>query len=389
MCCFKIQITSQAKDLLSNVEDGSESNDVCRFCGTDKCLMKIGNNWKQFNDRTEGFLNECDFPVRSCPQCFFFFDTVFNFKSKLSLKFPYLAISKKKSGETTPQKQNDTPKRKSLSKSPSSSKKRKIFDNCFNYLQPLCNSNFHVDQELKTDKKLYKKIPYVNLQYSKNVEPKMRPKIKIKLKVKTKKSRSEELPNKKGKQKIKRYSCITPVEDRLDETPKAASVSNLVPKRRVSVYIDENEKKSETSDELNTEEIKDLGKDISSDETSEVVEETEEKELEQNGVEEENKVPEDVEEKELEQNGVKESTDERSEELEATAEVKNGEKSDSQSSFYLEKHSEESTDLDRTLTRNESEGSESDTLRTNLDESFSGSAERKKKRVTFFDEMWE
>ncbi|XP_044255982.1 uncharacterized protein LOC123005953 [Tribolium madens] len=405
LCCFKIQVANETRDLLRRNEDNDTKNgDICYFCKTDKYVVKIGNNWKQFNDRTEGLLKQDDFPVCVCPRCVFYFDTIFNFKSKLSFKFPYLGVFKKKS-EDTPQKQNDTPKRKSLSKSPPSSKKRKIFDNCFDYLQPLCNNNYHVDKKLKRDLKIYRKIAYVNLENAKNVDleetPKKRPKIKIKL-VKNKKEshkcKSEELPKTDpDKQKARRYSCVEPSKEapeELEETPKAASVSTLVPKRRVSDYMYENEKQTESSDEPNSEEIKDIVhkyiSETNDSQISEVLDEiTEQKAAEQT----------EVEQTEVEQNGVLaaeediENKEEKAEESSQAPEIQNGETSEDADSVSLEeKKSEdliaESTEfIETTPVENVYEASESETKSNPETESLNGS-ERKKKHVTFSDDLF-
>jgi hypothetical protein len=49
--------------------------------------MKVENNWKYFNERTEGYLDSADFPICVCPRCLFYFDIIFNIKTKLSHKF--------------------------------------------------------------------------------------------------------------------------------------------------------------------------------------------------------------------------------------------------------------------------------------------------------------
>ncbi|EFA02369.2 uncharacterized protein LOC103312658 [Tribolium castaneum] len=400
LCCFKIQVANETKDLLGKTEDETKNGNVCHFCKTDKFIVKIGNNWKQFNDRTEGVLNQDDFPVCACPRCIFYFDTIFNFKSKLSFKFPYLAVQKRRSGDT-PQKQNDTPKRKSLSKSPPSSKKRKIFDNCFDYLQPLCNNDYHVDNKLKSDLKLYRKIAYVNLENAKNIvlkqTPKKRPKIKIKLvkhKKESHKCKSEELPKSdRAKEKTRRYSSVEPSKkspEELEETPKAASISTLVPKRRVSVYLKENDKQTESSDEPVPEEAKDiLSKYVSETNNSDICEAIVDV-IEQ-------KV---AEEPQVEQNGVSgteaEETENEKEEEETSPhapEIQNGETAEAADLTILEEKpneelTAESTEpREPTLEKNESEASEFETKSNPETESLNGS-ERKKKHVTFSDDVF-
>ncbi|KAJ3658784.1 hypothetical protein Zmor_010505 [Zophobas morio] len=424
VCCYKIQIAIEVKDVLSTEDDLPASDEkVCCFCKTDKSLMQMDKNWKNFLERTEGYLTSNNYSLCTCPKCFFYFDAIYNFKTKLTYKFPQLATQKKKSQEIV-QKQGDTPKRKSLPKSPPSSKKRKIFDNCFSYLQPLCNYNYQVDDELKLDKRLYKKIAYVNLKNAKDVSiketPKMRPIIKIKLKPRNKKgekdgssrieyhiSKPEEVSSKsdqpKSKRRLSQVETTEPaeeVEEKLEETPKSAIVSNLVPKRRVSQLIDNGEKEEKQED--NEKESKEETK------PEENTDETATDEHEQSESPEE---PKEEKSEELDKNGIDKSDSENVEtnvslETPPSEDVVNGEKSvipaveateeqEIKKSTNEDSNSSDSsnTTVEKTKTETSSEGSDSDSNdlkdknKGNSDTDVLNGSERKKKRVTFSDEI--
>lgn len=148
-------------------------------------------------------------------------------------------------------------------KSPALSRKRKMYDNCFTYLQPLSSSKeYQVADHLKKDRKLFHQIPNVNLQDSQDVDiketPKTRPVIKIKLKKPQggvdefvaepyiKLVKSDEQPGKKAENKVRhssytsqeRYEIVNEPSEKISGTPKTGSLSQLAPKRRVSVYLD-------------------------------------------------------------------------------------------------------------------------------------------------------
>lgn len=167
-------------------------------------------------------------------------------------------------------------------KSPAISKKRKMYDNCFTYLQPLCNNqDFQVAYKLQKDRRLYKQVAYVDLQHSKDVDLKETPKIRPVIKIKLKKPRgsvdefvaepyiklvkSDEHPSKKTNSKNKgrhssytsreNYEIVNEVPEKINETPKTGSLSQLAPKRRVSVYVEDiecgDEKLSDSESDLN------------------------------------------------------------------------------------------------------------------------------------------
>jgi hypothetical protein len=431
ICCYKIQLANETKNLLylhRADENEKTKSSICHFCKTEKCLMKVENNWKYFNERTEGYLDSADFPICVCPRCLFYFDIIFNIKTKLSHKFPYLSLRKKKSGHGS-HKQNDTPKRKSFSKSPPGSKKRKIFDNCFTYLQPLCNNNYHIDEELKQDKRLYKKIAYVNLKNEKDFDiketPKVRPIIKIKLKTKHKKNekeraarqcKSEEVAKKSvEKSKARRHSFEQKEkspevqEAQLEETPKAASISDLVPKRRVSVYIPENEDSKLESSQVDIKQIDEIVEKYATKPSLEENEKTsEEKEI----LSQENEV---IEENGIEKPIVPDDTEIITEQAEnITSEknftVDNEPEENNQENLKIDNESEKDnqeiiiTDdpiqtpaadespmkthivIESNNEDSDSNSSDRNKSKSNLDDSLNGS-ERKKKRVTFSDDI--
>ncbi|RZB39294.1 muscle M-line assembly protein unc-89-like [Asbolus verrucosus] len=353
---------------------------------------------------------------------------------------PQLAASGK-SSKLSP-KQNDTPKRKSQSKSPPSSKKRKIFNNCFTYLQPLCNNDYHVDDKHKSDNRLYKKIAYVNLKDVKNIKetPKVRPIIKIKLKPKGKRGekekntskieneylvensfktqpyvklcKSEEIPNKVELQlekfKSRRHSSYVDeqqiveepeenIEKAIEETPKAANVTNLVPKRRVSLYAEPNDGESEEKSDTQT----------NSDESNQIVASY----IKDATFNDNNKrdllkeIGENNVDNNIEENGIEKSVHKTNEdaEMQQTDDKNNGTNSKEYTQFGDQKNFEKEAfdssvsfhdSSGKTSPKNDSnnEGSDSDTsdkLKNtgNRERDSLNGSERKKKRVTFSDQI--